>query len=106
VPDASACARGQGGLGKSGAALLPLWLPTLAGLTALTSITFRSPRGFGGAVPAVVAGLPALRRFVFVRAFRVAPLAVPPGFARLGATLQQLEVEGVNWEVLPREVRP
>jgi len=57
-------------------------------------------------VPAVVAGLPALRRFVFVRAFRVAPLAVPPGFARLGATLQQLEVEGVNWEVLPREVRP
>jgi hypothetical protein len=96
VPDASACARGQGGLGKSGAALLPLWLPTLAGLTALTSITFRSPRGFGGAVPAVVAGLPALRRFVFVRAFRVAPLAVPPGFARLGATLQQLEVEGVN----------
>jgi len=74
--------------------------------TALTSITFRSPRGFGGAVPAVVAGLPALRRFVFVRAFRVAPLAVPPGFARLGATLQQLEVEGVNWEVLPREVRP
>ena len=31
----------QGGLGKSGAALLPLWMPTLAGLTSLTSITFR-----------------------------------------------------------------
>ena len=94
----------QGGLGKSGAALLPLWLPNLAGLTALTSLTFRSPRGFGGAVPAVVAGLPALRRFVFVRAFREAPLALPAGFGRLGGTLQQLTVEGVNWDVLPREV--
>ena len=56
-------------------------------------------------MPAVVVGLPALRRFVFVRAFREAALALPSGFARLGATLQQLTVEGVNWDVLPREVR-
>ena len=65
----------------------------------------QSPRGLGGAVPSVVAGLPALQRFVFVRPFREAPLMLPPGFARLGATLQQLTVEGANWEVLPREVR-
>ncbi len=65
----------------------------------------QSPRGLGGAIPSVVAGLPALQRFVFVRPFREAPLMLPPGFVRLGATLQQLTVEGVNWEVLPREVR-
>ena len=56
-------------------------------------------------MPSVVAGLPALQRFVFVRPFREAPLMLPPGFVRLGATLQQLTVEGANWEVLPREVR-